>query len=133
MIECRTPNERDLTRRKLPRFVLWQLPAVALLAGVFVNSTWRTILWTAALAVAGGACVANVSRSGRLHCYVTGLFYLLGAAVTLAYGLGVLPLGPNGWAWIGLGLAVGSVVLVYLPERIWSKYVTRETRTGDSV
>jgi hypothetical protein len=112
MTECRAPDERDLTHRKFARFVLWQVPAVVLLAGIVVNSTWRTILWTGALAVAGAACVANVSRSGRLHCYVTGPFYLLAAAVTLTYGLGVLSLGPNGWGWIGLGVAAGSGILV---------------------
>lgn len=126
------PGERDLTRRKLARFALWQVPAVVFLAGILVGSTWRTTLWTAALAVAGAGCVANASRCGRLHCYFTGPFYLLGAAVTLTYGLGLLPLGPAGWVWIGLGVAAGSRILAYLPEHFWGKYVIRQPHAGGS-
>ncbi len=130
MTECCAPDELDLTRRAMTRLALWQLPALALVAGIFVTPGWRTIVWTAALAVAGAGCVANASRCGRVHCYFTGPFYLLTAAVTLAYGLGVLPLGPDGWLWIGLVLAVGSWILGYLPEQIWSKYAIRKSRIG---
>jgi len=87
-------------------------------------------MWVAALAVAGVGCVANASRCGRVHCYFTGPFFLLAAGVTLTYGLGVLPLGANGWLWIGLGLAAGSGMLGYLPEQIWSKYRPRNSWIG---
>jgi hypothetical protein len=132
MTECCAPDERDLTGRRVARLALWQLPAVVFLAGIVVSSTWRTIMWTAALSVVGGGWVANAPRCGRLHCYFTGPFYLLGAAVTLTYGLGLLPHGPAGWLWIGLAVAAGSCILVYLPEQIWSKYVTQKVRTGGS-
>ncbi|MGH7518251.1 MAG: hypothetical protein ACREOC_12415 [Gemmatimonadales bacterium] len=130
MTECCAPDELDLTRRAMMRFALWGLPAVALITGIFVSPGWRTIVWTTALAVAGTGCVANASRCGRVHCYFTGPLYLISGAVTLAYGLGILPLGPDGWFWIGVALAAGSCMLGYLPERIWSKYVNREFRIG---
>ena len=130
MTECCAPDELDLTRRAVTRFSLWGLPAAALLAGIFVSPGWRTIVWTAALAVAGVGCVVNASRCGRVHCYFTGPFFLLAAGVTLTYGLGVLHLGADGWFWIGLVLAAGSWILGCLPERIWSKYAPRKSRIG---
>ncbi len=127
---CSTPDQRDLTGRKVGRFVLWQLPVIVFVAGYFVAPTWRTILWTAALTVAGTACIANAARCGRLHCYLTGPFLLFGAVVTLTYGLGVLPLGPGRWGSIGLVVAVGSCFFGCVPEWIWGKYVTRARPAG---
>ena len=127
---CSTPDQRDLTGRKVGRFVLWQLPVIVFVAGYFVAPTWRTTLWTAALTVAGTACIANAARFGRLHCYLTGPFLLFGAVVTLTYGLGVLPLGPSGWGSIGLVVAVGSCFFGCVPEWIWGKYVTRARPAG---
>src|SRR5713101_7854717 len=122
---CSTPDQRDLTGRTVGRVVLWGLPLIAFVAGYVVGPIWRTILWTAALSVAGTACLVNAARCGRLHCYFTGPFLLLGAVVTLTYGLGVLPLGPDRWASIGLVVAVGSCFLGCVPEWIWGTYVTR--------
>jgi len=127
---CSTPDQRDLTGRKVGRLVLWQLPLVAFVAGYFVGPIWRTILWTAALTVAGTACVANAARCGRLHCYFTGPFLLLGALVTLTYGLGVLPLGPGRWGAIGLVVGLGSCFLGCVPEWIGGRYVTRARPAG---
>jgi hypothetical protein len=122
---CPTCDQRDLTGRRGARFVLWQLPLLVFLAGIFVRPSWRIVLWTAALVVAGAACVANAARCGRLHCYFTGPFYLIAALVTLTYGLGLLPLGAGRWGWIGAGVAVGSFLFACVPERIWGTYVTR--------
>ncbi len=127
---CSTPDQRDLTGRKVGRFVLWQLPLIAFIVGYWVGPIGRTVLWTAALTAAGTACVANAARCGRLHCYFTGPFLLLGAVVTLTYGLGVLPLGPGRWGTIGLVVALGSCVFACVPEWIWGKYVTRARPAG---
>lgn len=56
---CSTPDQRDLTGRTVKRFALWGLPLIAFVAGSFVGSFWHTLLWTAALTVAGTACIAN--------------------------------------------------------------------------
>ncbi len=37
--------------------------------------------------------MANALRCGRLHCYITGPFFVAMAIVTLLYGLGAVPLG----------------------------------------
>ena len=74
----------------------------------------------------GIACVANAVRCGRLHCYLTGPFFLALALVTLLYGLGVLPLGRNGWNWISLTILAGAIVLWCLPELLLGKYRERQ-------
>jgi hypothetical protein len=70
----------------------------------------------------GTACLVNATRCGRVHCYVTGPFFLLAALVTLLYGLGVLPLGADGWKLIGMTILIGAIVLCCLPELLFGKY-----------
>jgi len=38
----------------------------------------------------------NASRCGRIHCYFTSPFFIVGAVTSLGYGLGLLPFGPPG-------------------------------------
>jgi len=100
------------------------LPVIAIVASGFepVSRGWRTAIWTGALAVMGGACVANASRCGRIHCYVTGPFFLVAALATLLYGIGVIPLGANGWNLIGMAILIGALVLGCVPEVLFGKY-----------
>src|SRR2546425_10602512 len=92
---CSTPNQRDLTGRTVARFVLWGLPLIVFVAGFVVGPIVRTVLWTAALAVAGTPCLLNRGRRGRLHRYFPRPLLLLGAAVTPTARVGVLPPGPD--------------------------------------
>jgi hypothetical protein len=62
------------------------------------------------------ACLLNAARCGRVHCRFTGPFFILAAVASLAYGLGLLPLGPSGWKWIGLGTIIGALALCCIPE-----------------
>jgi hypothetical protein len=104
----------------------WGLPSAALVAAVFMAPATRTLVWTGALAWMGLACLANALRCGRLHCYLTGPFFLFMAGASLLHGLGILWLGPRGWLWLGLTIVVGGFGLLwYLPERLWGKYARR--------
>jgi hypothetical protein len=127
---CSPSNQRDLIGRPVQRLLFWQLPLIVFLAGAFGGPIWHTVLWTAALTVAGAGCLVNALRCGRLHCYVTGPFFLLGAVVTLTYGLGVLPLGPDRWGSIGLVVGLGGCFFYCVPEWLWGKYVTRARPAG---
>jgi len=53
---------------------------------------------------------------------MTGPFFLLMALATLLYGIGAMPLGRNGWNWIGLTILVGAIGLCCLPEMLFGKY-----------
>src|SRR5712692_3246133 len=92
----------DLATRRIGLF-LWGLPilALAFTALAPVGSLNRTLVWTVSLLWVGTACLANAWRSGRLHCHITGAFFLLLAALSLVHGLGIVSLGPRGWLLIG--------------------------------
>src|SRR5215469_4603387 len=110
-------------------FLLFWLPAIAIAAAATpaFSSNGRTVVWAVALSIMGAACIANALRCGRVHCYLTGPFFLLMAVVTLLYGLRVVPLGQNGWNLIGLTILVGAIALCCLPEMFFGKY-----RKGDA-
>jgi hypothetical protein len=105
-------------------FAVFWLPAIAIVAAgsSAVSSSWRTVVWTAALGINGGACIVNALRCRRVHCYITGPFFLVMALVTFLYGLGVVPLGRNGWNLIGLTILIGAIVLGCLPEMFLGRY-----------
>lgn len=90
-----------------------------------------TITWTLSLLVMGGACAVNARGCGRTHCYFTGPFFLAMAVASLAHGLQLLPLGPQGWQYLGAVLLVGGVLLCILPDWLWGRYrSTQENSRG---
>lgn len=123
---------RDLLSHPLSFVVLFCLPILAIvLSSRYAGAGWKTVVWTASLGVMGAACVVNAARCRRMHCYVTGPFFLLMAVISLLYGLGVLPLGRRGWNVIGLAVLSGGIVLSCLPEMLFGKYGDDHARTGD--
>ena len=114
---------KDLVRHWLAR-LLWGPPPLAILVSGLIDlgPVMRGAIWSLAFVWAGAACIANACRSGRLHCYITGPFFLLLATASLLHGLGILSLGPYGWRWIGGAFAVGSPLLTIVPERVWGRY-----------
>ena len=112
---------------RLGRWLAWGLPIAAMLISGFLVPRFVPIAWPLALAWMGIACSLNAVRCGRMHCYFTAPFFLLLAAVSVLYGVGLLPLGGGGWDWIGGVAAVGGGLLTCLPEHIWGRY-----RTGSS-
>ena len=123
MSEICATTPRDLASNKLASLLFWGLPIAAIIATSFVDRpVLRTIVWTAAWTEMGAVCLVNAFRCGRLHCYLTGPFFILGGVASLLYGLGILPLG---WGQIGMTMLVGGVALTYLPEWVWGKYTGR--------
>ena len=122
-----TCKSRDILSSRWRVFLLYWLPAIAIVvAGApAISNGWRTVVWTVALATMAVACIVNALRCGRVHCYVTGPFFLLMALVALSYGLGILHLGANGWNLLGLVGLVGVLALWYLPEMFFGKYRQR--------
>ena len=122
-----TCKSRDILSSWWRVFILYWLPAIAIVvAGApGISSGWRTVIWTVALATMGVACVVNALRCGRVHCHLTGPFFLLMALIALSYGLGILHLGGNGWNLLGLMTLIGAIALWCLPEMLLGKYRQR--------
>jgi hypothetical protein len=125
-VKCSTIDvrSRDILSRPLLSFILFGVPVIAIIASgqAHIGAGWRTGIWTSALGIMGVACIANAARCGRVHCYLTGPFFFAIALVTLLYGLGILPLGRQGWNLIALTVLVGAVLLCCLPEFLWGRY-----------
>jgi uncharacterized membrane protein HdeD (DUF308 family) len=123
----RSACPRDILSNPWLVLVLFGLPiiAIAIAGRAQVSNGWRTIVWTIALAVMGATCVVNAVRCGRVHCYLTGPFFLLMAVVTLLFGIGIVPLGRNGWNLIRLSMLAGAIMLCCVPELILGKYNNR--------
>jgi len=117
-------KSRDILSSWWRVFILYWLPAIAIVvAGApAISSGWRTVVWTVALATMGVPCIVNALRCGRVHCYLTGPFFLLMALIALSYGLGILHLGGNGWNLLGLLTLIGAIALWCLPEMFLGKY-----------
>jgi hypothetical protein len=101
----------------------WGLPTVALVVTVFAPPPLRTLAWVLSLLWMGAACLANARRCGRTHCHLTGPFFLLMAAVTLSHGIGLLPLGPDGWIWLAAVLVGGTALLWGVSETLLGRYL----------
>ena len=96
--------------------------AILMAGAPAISNGWRTVIWTGALVTMGGACIVNALRCGRVHCYLTGPFFLLMALIAMSYGLGILRLGGNGWNVLGLLTLIGAIALWCLPETFLGKY-----------
>jgi peptidoglycan/LPS O-acetylase OafA/YrhL len=127
-----TRERRDILSSPWGAVLVFWIPAVAMVVSGSsgVGTSWRTIVWTVALATMGAACIANALRCGRVHCYLTGPFFLLMALVALLFGLGIVPLGPRGWNILGVVILVGAIALCCLPEMLFGKY--RKSRPAEN-
>src|SRR5262249_16343275 len=115
-----TDNRNDLTIKKAA-WLLWYIPAAAVLLGSFW-AQGRPWIWTPAFAVMGVGCVANAKRCGRLHCYVTGPLYILAALSVALSKLGLVRLNPGPFVLIVLGASCIAVSL----EMPFGRYKRKE-------
>ncbi len=129
-----TCKSRDILSSPWRVFLLYWLPAIAIVAvgPLSISNGWRAVVWTVALATMGMACIVNALRCGRVHCYVTGPFFLLMALLALSYGLGILHLGRNGWNLLGLIALIGAIALWYLPDMFWGRYRKGRANNGNA-
>ena len=107
--------------------LIWVVPAIILAITANIDGPYRLVAWPVLLAFMGGACLINARRCGRLHCYVTGPFFLLLGVFALLYGLGAFSLGPHGWQWLVNTLLIGGCVLTCVPEWLFGRYARRST------
>ncbi len=117
-------GSNDLLAERFATIAIYWLPIAVLVASGFfaVGNAARTVIWAVALITMGVGCLVNALRCGRVHCYATGPFFVLMAAVAVLYGLGIAPLGALGWNTIALVTLIGGIALYYLPELFLGRY-----------
>ncbi len=124
--------ERDWAYRRIG-LLLWGLPSVAILGAAALAAVapmMRGMIWPLALLWAGTMCIANACRSGRLHCYNTGPFFVFLGGTSLSTAAVACFLGVRGWPWIGALLIVGTALLTIIPERVWGRYPHKGQERG---
>ena len=109
----------DLVGRR-SGILLWCLPTLAILVGLNWNVA-RPWLWIPALLVMGIGCVVNARRCGRLHCYITGPIFLLGAIYVVLAEESIVPLRPN----IFVLVVLGGATLASATELPFGRYANR--------
>ena len=111
----------DLSRSWGRLFLIYGVPWIVMqLVGNLSNSALAVAgTWAAGFAVMGTACVVNALRCGRVHCWFTGPWFLLAAAVTVLRYMGVVEIA---WSTIINAGPAGALLLFFVPEYIWGKY-----------
>lgn len=102
--------------------LIWWTPIALLMISAQIGGLYRDITWPLLLVFMGVACLLNARGSGRIHCYVTGPFFLILALMALLLGLGVFTLGANGWQILSAVLVIGGAALTCVPEWIFGRY-----------
>jgi len=119
----RAAASRDWVGNTRTYVIAWGIPTFALIVGIFLPPRPSAVVWAVALSWMGLACIVNALRCGRLHCYLTGPFFLFIAVAALLHGFEVFWLGAYGRLWLALALiVVGGGLFWYVPERMWGKY-----------
>ena len=113
-------RDKDLAGHTWSFAFMWGIPLVAAIVGSFLSPMPRTVVLATALFWAGGGCLLNATRCGRLHCFITGPLFVLAAVAILLDGFNVATL-PGGWILVAV---VGGTCLAYHLESYFStKYV----------
>ena len=114
----------DWVRRPGMGFVWWCLPLGVGVAANYFVSTPRSValVWMASFVWMGTGCILNAHRCHRLHCYISGPAFFLGALALVLLASGIALLGPRSLNSI-VGITLIVALLSFVPEMIWRKYV----------
>jgi hypothetical protein len=112
----------DWVNRPGMAFVWWCLPlAVGVAASCFAWSSLATALvWIVSFIWMGTGCILNARRCHRLHCYISGPAFFLGAAALTLFVSGVAFAGPHSLNNI-VGITLTVALLSFVPEMFWRK------------
>ncbi len=115
----------DWSRRPMYCLMWWVLPVGIAVVGdhLPIGSQATILVWTTALAWMALGCFLNARRCHRRHCYFAGPILLAGALAAGLQAAGVLRLGSDSLN-VTLWSTFVLLLLSWLPEIIWSKYVS---------
>lgn len=116
------PDDKRDWARGTRLLLIWCVPIAILVGSSWIGGRYLVIVWPTLLTWMGAACLLNARRCRRLHCYLTGPYFLVLALTALLYGIGVVPLGPRGWSMLSVALIIGAPFLIYVPELAYGRY-----------
>jgi hypothetical protein len=115
-------TRNDWVTRPGAGFFWWCLPlGVGFATNFFALPVRGTaIIWVILFVWMGTGCILNAHRCHRLHCYISGPVFLLGAAALGLLAAGLPAFGPHSLNTI-VGVTLLAALLSFAPE-IWKKY-----------
>jgi hypothetical protein len=115
-------SRNDWVTRPGAGFFWWCLPLCIGFAANFFMLPARglTLIWVILFVWMGTGCILNARRCHRLHCYISGPTFFLGAAVLGLSAAGLLAFGPHSLNNI-VGVTLVATLVSFVPE-IWKKY-----------
>src|SRR5579864_5770359 len=116
----------DLLSTRTSAFFWWCLPlAIGFVAGLLSrNATLVAGVWCVCFAWMGTGCVLNAVRCRRLHCYIAGPVFILGAIAEGLVATGMSVFGSHAASNIA-GATLILALLSFVPEIVWDRYVER--------
>lgn len=115
---------KDWVRRPGMGFVWWCLPLGVGVAANYFSSSPRAnaLVWMVSFVWMGAGCILNARRCHRLHCYISGPAFFLGAGALALVSAGIALLGPHSLNNI-VGVTLAVALLSFVPEMLWRKYL----------
>jgi len=103
-------------------FVWWCVPlGVGFASNILAMSARAAALvWMISFFWMGTGCILNARRCHRLHCYISGPAFFLGAGALALFAAGIAPLGALNNI---VGITLTVALLSFVPELIWRKYL----------
>ena len=116
-------GQSDLVRQPVSAMFWWGLPIAIGLAADFLHLPFLIgaglcavlFLWMAT------GCLINAMRCHRLHCYISGPVFLLGALFAAGVALGIVAVGPHVFGDV-VGATLILALLSFVPEFVWKTY-----------
>jgi hypothetical protein len=116
------PERRDdWTRKPVSALLWWCVPLGLGFSTSLFSLTVRTaaVVWALVFAWMGAGCVLNALRCHRLHCYISGPAFFLGALAAALIAARLL--GPHAIGNV-VSATLAAVLLSFVPEIVWRKY-----------
>jgi hypothetical protein len=112
----------DWVTRPGAGFFWWCFPLGVGFAANFLqlSASASALIWAILFVWMGTGCILNARRCHRLHCYISGPSFLLGAAALGLFAAGMLTFGPHSTNNI-IGVTLVVALLSFMPE-VWKRY-----------
>ena len=120
-------HQSDWARQPLSIILWWCLPiAIGVSTGPLgLSARSAAIVWAASFIWMATGCILNAVRCHRLHCYISGPVFLLGAFAAGLLAASRVDFGPHA---LNNAVSVTFVLalLSFVPEFVWKRYVGRD-------
>lgn len=117
-------SEKDLLNNRMKSFWIWCVPLILAFIGTIISHFNFPVVIPGLIGVISTAwigigCYVNGRHCGRVHCKIDGILLPLLSIVALLMLLHIIPL-----RWVNYFSIFWLVLLIsYLPEWVWKKYV----------